>query len=252
MNELVVKSHTGEPVTSSLMVAEKFGKQHKHVLEAVRGIISSAENSAQFYQSTSYTDSSGKQNQMYIMNRDGFSLLVMGFTGRRALEFKIAFIEAFNRLEEHSRLLQMNAEVIRSIVREELRRAVPSAGVTDRQPKLKPCEGLTVKDDDAARHFFGSLECNPASKETMYANACVLNAIRERMIADTGKTTRRRGGFMYLAQMGRLLDGVWAAGWRHNLPTNARRLHGRFHAYMYGGYRSLVNGNIGNQNARKY
>ena len=100
MEALVFKSSKGNAVTNSLLVAEKFGKQHKHVLDAIRNIISSAENSAQFYHSTTYKDSSGKSNEMFIMNRDGFSLLVMGFTGKEALKFKIEYINAFNKMDE--------------------------------------------------------------------------------------------------------------------------------------------------------
>ena len=106
MEQLVIKSSKGNPITNTLLVAEKFGKQHKYVIEGVKHIISSAENSAQFYHLSSYVDSTGKSNKMYVMNRDGFSLLVMGFTGSEALKFKISFIEAFNKMEEHIKLSQ--------------------------------------------------------------------------------------------------------------------------------------------------
>lgn len=99
MKELVLNSN-GQPVTNSVLVAEKFGKQHRHVLNAVRSIISSAENSAQFFVLSSYKDTSGKENPMYVMNRDGFTLLVMGFTGKEALQFKLEFINAFNQMEK--------------------------------------------------------------------------------------------------------------------------------------------------------
>ncbi|KAA6348644.1 hypothetical protein EZS27_003877 [termite gut metagenome] len=100
MNELVFKSDKGTPITSSLLVAEKFGKHHYHVMDAIKNIINSHEKSCQFYVLSNYVDLSGKENPMYIMNRDGFSLLVMGFTGKDALDFKIAFINAFNKMEE--------------------------------------------------------------------------------------------------------------------------------------------------------
>lgn len=106
MEQLVIKSSKGNAVTTSLLIAERFGKQHKHVLDAIKNIINSAENSAQFFYATTYADLSGKSNKMYIMNRDGFSLLVMGFTGTEALQFKISFIEAFNKMEEHIKLGQ--------------------------------------------------------------------------------------------------------------------------------------------------
>lgn len=114
MNNLVFKSEKGNAVTTSLLVAQKFGKEHKNVLASIREMISSAENSAQYYYSSSYKDSSGKSNDMYVMNRDGFSLLVMGFTGKDALAFKISFIEAFNKMEQalKSQLPQSFAEAL--------------------------------------------------------------------------------------------------------------------------------------------
>lgn len=99
MTDLVLLGEEGIAVTNSLLVAEKFGKMHKNVIQSIKNIIHSAEKSAQFYKSSSYIDSSGRENQMYIMNRDGFTLLVMGFNGKQAMDFKIEFIDAFNKME---------------------------------------------------------------------------------------------------------------------------------------------------------
>ena len=106
MNELVFKGENGQAVTNSLLVAEKFGKEHRNVIQAIRAII---EGVAQFsadplFAETTYEHPQNEQYYpMYIMNRDGFSLLVMGFTGREALKFKLDFISAFNRMEEELR-----------------------------------------------------------------------------------------------------------------------------------------------------
>lgn len=88
-------------MTDSLVVAESFGKQHRHVLEKIEKIIAddSAENSAQCFIKTKYKDSSGKWNPKYLMNRDGFTFLVMGFTGKKANEWKWRYISAFNSME---------------------------------------------------------------------------------------------------------------------------------------------------------
>lgn len=106
MNELVIM-HDKQAVTTSLVLSEAFGKQHKHVLEAISSKINSAENSAQYkkkmFAESTYTDRSGKQNKMYYLNRDGFTFIAMGFTGRKADEFKLKYIEAFNRMEEQIR-----------------------------------------------------------------------------------------------------------------------------------------------------
>lgn len=105
MNELVIM-HDKQAVTTSLVLSEAFGKQHKHVLEAISSKINSAENSAQYkrmFAESTYTDRSGKQNKMYYLNRDGFTFIAMGFTGRKADEFKLKYIEAFNKMEEQIR-----------------------------------------------------------------------------------------------------------------------------------------------------
>jgi anti-repressor protein len=104
MTELVLKTESGV-VTTSLLIAEKFDKEHKDVLEAVRNLV--AKNSAaKFFVESSY-ENRGKQYPMYIMNRDGFSLLVMGFNGDKALKFKLDFIEAFNQMENSLKQLSL-------------------------------------------------------------------------------------------------------------------------------------------------
>ena len=72
------------------------------MLENIRNIsasISTAEFSALFFE-TEYKATNGKKNPEYLMNRDGFSLIVMGFTGKKALEWKLKYIDAFNQMEE--------------------------------------------------------------------------------------------------------------------------------------------------------
>ncbi|MEK0385227.1 Rha family transcriptional regulator [Lacticaseibacillus paracasei] len=96
MNELVIM-HNKQAVTTSLRVAEVFGKDHKHVLETISNL-AAEKSAAKFFAETTY-DNRGKQYPMYYMNRDGFTLLAMGFTGKKALQFKIKYIQAFNSME---------------------------------------------------------------------------------------------------------------------------------------------------------
>lgn len=100
MNELVFKGANDQALTNSLLVAEKFGKKHYHVMDSIRNLLNSHEKSGQYFVLDTYVDNSGKENPMYVMNRDGFTLLVMGFTGEKALQFKIDYIEAFNKMEQ--------------------------------------------------------------------------------------------------------------------------------------------------------
>lgn len=98
MNELITVND-GQAVVSSLDIAEHFDRKHSDVLENIRNLV--AENSAakSLFFETAY-ENRGKQYPMYLMNRDGFSLLCMGFTGAKALEWKLKYIEAFNKMEK--------------------------------------------------------------------------------------------------------------------------------------------------------
>lgn len=104
MNELVYLKND-EAVCDSLQVAEKFGKRHAHVIERIEKIMrdDSTENSVQCFKQSTYKDETGKSNKMYVMNRDGFTFLVMGFTGRKANEWKWRYIKAFNQMESFIR-----------------------------------------------------------------------------------------------------------------------------------------------------
>ncbi len=95
--EIIGKRYEEKLITTSLKVAEHFQKEHKHVLESIRNLV--AENSAaSFFTETTYTDR-GKKYPMFEMDRDGFSLLAMSFTGEKALKWKLDYIKAFNAME---------------------------------------------------------------------------------------------------------------------------------------------------------
>lgn len=107
MEELVLNQN-GKLVTNSLLIAKKFGKLHKDVLKAIRNIMDNmtAENCAvlQMFIESEYYNEQSKKQTMFVMDRDGFSLLVMGFTGKEAMKFKIDFIRAFNEMESKLKL----------------------------------------------------------------------------------------------------------------------------------------------------
>lgn len=91
----------GRPATTSLAVANLFKKQHQHVMRSIEDLcINTPESfSASNFGRADFTDEQGKPRRMFILYRDGFMLLVMGYTGTKALAVKLAYIEAFNRLE---------------------------------------------------------------------------------------------------------------------------------------------------------
>lgn len=96
-----VTLHRGEPVTTSCRVAETFEKEHKDVLRAIREIEPElpTEWNQRNFAPISFTDAMNRQQPAYRLTRDGFTLLAMGFTGPRALAFKLAYIQEFNRLQ---------------------------------------------------------------------------------------------------------------------------------------------------------
>lgn len=97
----VITIKNGHATTTSRNVAIVFGKRHDRVIDAIRNLTTSTptEFSQHNFVSAAYRDNSGKSNPMYELTRDGFTLLAMGFTGKRALEFKLAYINAFNEME---------------------------------------------------------------------------------------------------------------------------------------------------------
>ncbi|MBT9670426.1 phage regulatory protein [Secundilactobacillus kimchicus] len=88
-----------QAVTSSLQVAETFGKEHKNILRDIGGLLKNEPTQQMFAKDTYVNNQNGQKYPMYYMNRDGFTLLAMGFTGKKALDFKLKYIEAFNVME---------------------------------------------------------------------------------------------------------------------------------------------------------
>lgn len=99
MNDLVIMKEQ-QAVTSSLQVSETFSKEHRNVLRDVKNL--TAQNSAvkKYFFEDTYINSRGQEYPIIYMNRDGFTLLAMGFTGKQALTFKLKYINAFNQMEQ--------------------------------------------------------------------------------------------------------------------------------------------------------
>lgn len=87
-------------VVSSLDVAETFGKEHKHVLRDIRELHCSEEFRQSNFEQSKYMNEQNRQQPMYYMTRDGFTILVMGYTGEKAMKFKEAYIKQFNVMEK--------------------------------------------------------------------------------------------------------------------------------------------------------
>ena len=85
---------------NSLIVAKMFGKNHRDVLRAIKNIDCSDEFAQRNFALSKYKDSTGRKLPCVMMTRDGFTFLAMGFTGKKAAQFKEAYIKRFNEMEK--------------------------------------------------------------------------------------------------------------------------------------------------------
>ena len=154
MNNLnLVSINNNQVVVSSRQVADNFGKQHKDVLESIRGILAAENSATKFFRESTF-ENRGKHYPEYIMNRDGFSLLVMGFTGKEAMTWKIRYIQAFNEMEAKIRentLIMPNfnnpAEAARAWAKEYEEKQKALAQVTEMKPKAEFYDDVTGSTD---------------------------------------------------------------------------------------------------------
>lgn len=130
-SEIILKEVNGEILTSSRDVAERFGKKHAEVLYAIEGrvdpdgtiknnglLMSGISQLSNLFIKTEYKDSMNRTKHEYLMNRDGFSLLAMGFTGSEALKWKLQYIDAFNKME--TKLKEQNTKMLPATYKEAL------------------------------------------------------------------------------------------------------------------------------------
>lgn len=134
--QALVTSYNGVLVADSLEVADRFGKRHTHVLRSIDDLINqlesqSTQNWADYFIPDDYQDNKNRTQRRFKLTRDGFSLLVMGFTGPAALHWKLLYIEAFNKMEQALRsnvdirqlVTQITTDVLRTVL-PDIRQAV--------------------------------------------------------------------------------------------------------------------------------
>lgn len=144
---VVYKTNKGTPVTDSLKVAQVFGKEHKNIIRTIRNILTpsilrSEEKSpaqklahVKWFAESTYLDAQGKQRPMFLMTRDGFSLLAMGLTGAKAMQFKVGFIEQFNAMEKEVKEVRASSPAVPQTFAEALRLAANQAEQIEAQQK---------------------------------------------------------------------------------------------------------------------
>jgi len=153
MNELVFKGDNNQALTTSLLVAEKFGKEHRRIMQDIRNLSCSGEFREHNFVLSYYTSQQNKNLPMYAMTKDGFTFLVMGYTGETAGKFKEDYISAFNNMEEIIR------ENIPQETSEELmaRALIVAQKTLDEKIKQLEIASLKIKEDAPKVDFFDAV-----------------------------------------------------------------------------------------------
>ena len=100
MNSIVLVKNQSV-ITTSILVAEKFERNHRDILRAIKKLDCSQEFNERNFALVEYVDTKGEKRPMYQMTKDGFVFLVMGFTGSKAAKFKEDYINAFNEMHDY-------------------------------------------------------------------------------------------------------------------------------------------------------
>lgn len=147
MNEIMINIFDDKLTVSSLQVARDFDKRHCDIIRAIEDIKAKNCVLTKMLIETSYVAGTGKKYKSYELTRDGFSLLVMGFTGRKALEWKLKYIEAFNLMEDKRRnnngninIEEVISKAVTIAVSETVKALMPL--ITTAQKPVKPLSNI--------------------------------------------------------------------------------------------------------------
>lgn len=169
----LVTVESNQAITTSRKVAEYFEKEHFNVIRDIETIIKQMASvrqpsnlvAAQMFVKSEYqAEEGGRKYPMYLMNKDGFTLLAMGFTGAKALKFKLDFIDAFNRMEK-----QLAALTPEEIQRQKIRRAGIDFG---RKPCMEQIHKFNLRDfEDGDKNPRGKARYGRYTKRTQIDHA---------------------------------------------------------------------------------
>ena len=178
MTQLVLLNQKGEGITTSLIVAEVFGKQHFNVLQDISKLTCSQEFRDLNFQLSSYVSPQNKSLSMWELTKDGFSFLVMGYTGEKASKFKEDFIAEFNKRDA---LLKSDDYI--------LQRAM-----TILNNKIKALEEQVEKDSLKVGYFDTVLQSQSTLTTTQIAKELGMSAMKLNNILSGYKIQYKSGG----------------------------------------------------------
>lgn len=140
-------------VTDSRTVADVFDKRHDHVLRDIDKMRKDLPNFGEMFAEAKEPDSYGRDRRVFYLNRDGFTLLAMGFTGTKAMQWKVKYIDAFNRMEaelkrrhQDSYMIEDPVERAKKWIEEETVRKEQAQQIEAMKPKALFADSVTASD----------------------------------------------------------------------------------------------------------
>lgn len=213
MKELVFKGESNQVLTNSLLVAEKFGKEHNKVIRDIQNLSCSDEFRAANFGVSSYISLQNKELPMYVMTKDGFSFLVMGYTGVKAGMFKEEYIKAFNKMEETIKNGGFN---VSKSFREALLLAAEQQEVIENQQKQIEEKNAKIEADKPKVLF---------SEAVSASNKSILVRELAKLITQNGYQIGEKQLYERLRKAGYLCS----SGESYNQPTQTYMNMGLFH-----------------------
>lgn len=161
MELIKIKNVDGELLTNSRNIAHVFGKNHSDVIKALNHLYKKISNNFRLrnYSDGSFKDGNGDEQRLISMNKDGFAMLVMGFTGIRAAEFKESYIEMFNKMEDELRrkLPKNYKEALIALVNEVEEKEKIELELKEAQPKIDFVNHIETSKDSISVADFAKL-----------------------------------------------------------------------------------------------
>lgn len=205
VNELInVINENGELLVSSREVASNFGKDHSKVLRSINDKISTNPilASSKYFIESTYVGGNGENRREYLLTRDGFSFIVMGFTGAKADEWKLKYIDAFNKMEQ---LIKENQ--LQLSKKQELQLSILNGSDIERITSLKAYENLVV--EEATKPLIETIETNKPLvdfAETIASNVDSIEiGLFAKLLKDENINMGRNKLFEYLRDNGYLM-----------------------------------------------
>jgi len=183
MSILVYPSSKGVPITNSRKVAKGFGRKHKNVLRAIDKLECDAGFSRLNFKPSTYLDGRGKEQREVLMTQDGFTFLIMGFTGQRAAKFKQDFIRQFNQMQALLSAPRLPATPLNELTQ-------PAKQVELVKLVVAQLYKFDSDPNDIMRHHRGVMKCLTARTPNQYVRDAVKKGLKVRSFS--GRQLLRR------------------------------------------------------------